>query len=350
MTGARLKEWLGATPLPRWLQRRDAPAVAVLMYHDLCDDGDLANWMRVPRSRFAAQLDACAELGAFVHPADLEAPERLPRDRLGFLVTFDDGYANNARLAAPLLAARKIPALFCVSTAPLVSQEPFWTDLVVTPLQARAVAELDLGRFGLGVFRFRAGPPAVRWDDIQRLLVAIKAVGNDDHPQVAAILAWFRDTYAAELREHLPRFRPLHAEELARLAAEPRFVVASHGHEHRILTRLTDDALAATLARSRDLLVSATGQPVTQLAYPNGDHDARVRAATAQAGFRLAYTTRSSLAAGRQDPFALPRIAVGGFDSPALLRFLVLRRLATWRSRERGRGLELAGAGPAERS
>ncbi|HOX25972.1 MAG TPA: polysaccharide deacetylase family protein [Candidatus Krumholzibacteria bacterium] len=341
MTKALLKDWLGSSRVLAWAQRADTPRVAVLMYHDLCEDGDLDNWMRVPVSRFLAQLSACAEVGAFVAPADLEAPERLPRDRLSFLLTFDDGYVNNARLAAPLLRARGIPALFCVSTGPVSRGDPFWTDVVVTPLQARRLTRLDLGPLGLGEFRFRAAPAAGRWDDIQRLLVAIKALGNEDQPPVAAVLAWFRETFAGDLRTHLPRFRPLDPQEIRSLAADGGFAFASHGHEHRILTRLDDAALRESLVGSRRLLEEATGAPVTQLAYPNGDHDPRVTGAVAAAGYTLAYTTRPGLVAGRRDALALPRVAVGGFDSPAVLRFQLLRALWRWRRQESGRPLEI---------
>lgn len=340
----RLKDWCGRASFLRRLYPTGAPVVVVLMYHDLRRDDDFPNWLRVAESDFAAQLDACAELGDFIAPQDLFAPERLSRDRFSFLVTFDDGYRNNAELAAPLLAERRIPALFFVSTGPLTSQQPFWTDVVVTPIQALRLRSLDLSDRGFGRFAFRAGGEAARWDDIQRLLTAIKAVGNEDHPQVAGLLGWLQEEYGAVLAEHLPRLRPLTADEVRWMAAERWCHFGSHGHDHRILTRLTDAELAHSLAYSRAILSDLTGQPCEHLAYPNGDHDARILAAAATAGYRGGYTIRSGLVAGRVPALTLPRLAVGGFDTPARLRFNLARTLLALRRGRASEQFELVGA------
>ncbi len=339
---ASWKLWSGRLPLHGWLRPRGAPAVVVLMYHDVRAEDDFANWMRVAVGDFARQLDACAEMGGFIAPAALLAPQEIPRDRLSFLVTFDDGYHNNAELAAPLLASRGIPALFCVSTGPLSDRRPFWTDIVTTPIQALRLSALDLSAHGLGRFAFRDGDDAERWDDVQRVLAAIKTLGNEDDPRIARLLGWLQTEYAEVLAQHLPRFAPLGAEQIRRMAAGGFCHFASHGHEHRILTRLADGDLARSLALSRRILVDLTGQPVDQLAYPNGDHDARVRAAAARAGYRLAYTVQPGLVAGRLDALRLPRVAVGAFDTRDLLRFKINRALLSWRRQRAGRQLELA--------
>lgn len=326
-----LKRLVGTLPLHRWLRPAGEPVVVVLMYHDLCADGDLDNWLRVPVSRFESQLESLSGFGRFIAPEDLHDQARLPHDRLSFLVTFDDGYRNNLDLAAPILDRRCIPAVFFVSTGPLLSREAFWTDVVATPVQALALPHLDLSQLGFGAFRFRAGDAAARWDDVQRLLVAIKGVGNEDDPRVARLLGWFKEQYAEVLAEHLPRFAPLTPGELARLAANDRFRVGSHGHEHRILTRLAADDLADSLHRSRRVLAEITGRSIVDVAYPNGDHDERVLAAAAAAGYERGYGVRPAPIAGHVDALALPRLAVGAFDAPAILRFKIHRLLLAWR-------------------
>lgn len=339
---SRLKQQAGKLPLERWLLPRGAAAVVVLMYHDLRADDDFANWLRVSVSDFARQLDACAAMGDFLAPTALLCPQEIPRGRVSFLVTFDDGYHNNAELAAPLLEQRRIGALFCVCTGPLIARRAFWTDLVITPIQALRLAELDLSAHGLGRHLFRQADEESRWTDIERLLVAIKSVGNEDEPHIARLLTWLQTEYREILAEHLPRFGPLSAEQIRRMAAGGYCQFASHGHEHRILTRLPDAELAAALGRSRAILADLSGQPVDQLAYPNGDHDPRVRGAAARAGYRRAFTTRRGLVAGHLDALALPRIAVGAFDTPGRLRYKINRELLAWCCRGSGRDLELS--------
>ena len=147
---------------------------------------------------------------------------------------------------------------------------------------------------------------------MQRCLVAIKAVGNEDHPTVAGVLDRLRRDYAAVLDEHLGRYRPLTGQEVETLAASPLVEIGSHGHHHRILTRLDDDALAHSLAESRRLLEDVAGKPVCELAYPNGDHDARVRAAAVCAGYERAYTVAPGTLGAADDPLRRPRLGVAG--------------------------------------
>ena len=68
-----------------------------------------------------------------------------------------------------------------------------------------------------------------------------------------------------------------------------------------------------------------------QLAYPNGDHDARVRRAAAAAGYTCGYAVRPGLVAGGVEAFDLPRIAVGAFDTAEVLRYKLARQLLAWR-------------------
>ena len=73
---------LGTPLVTRLAARRARGGLLVVMYHDLRDDDDFDNWLRVGRSDFAAQLSLFTELGRVVHPDDLQDPGRLSRDEL----------------------------------------------------------------------------------------------------------------------------------------------------------------------------------------------------------------------------------------------------------------------------
>ena len=68
--------------------------------------------------------DAAADRGHRAHARDRVALRRAPhpreppgtRRRDAFVVTFDDGYADNHHVAMPVLAAMKVPATFFVAT------------------------------------------------------------------------------------------------------------------------------------------------------------------------------------------------------------------------------------------
>lgn len=80
--------------------------------------------------------------------------------------------------------------------------------------------------------------------------------------------------------------------------------IGSHGVTHAHLTMLSDDELERELVVSRQRLETELGRPCRLLAYPYGEHDARVRAAARAAGYERAFALRSR----GGDAFALPRV------------------------------------------
>ncbi len=143
------------------LVRPPPGAVRLLILHD------------VPERHFAALAALLADLGrrcGFVTPA--EAAARLggaaPDDgRAPVLLTFDDGFRSNGRVAAALLGPAGIKALLFVC--------PGLIDLG-GPARRAAIAA--------GIFRGRVGPEAVdaeldllEWDDLGRLAAAGHEIG-----------------------------------------------------------------------------------------------------------------------------------------------------------------------------
>jgi peptidoglycan/xylan/chitin deacetylase (PgdA/CDA1 family) len=93
--------------------------------------------------------------------------------------------------------------------------------------------------------------------------------------------------------------------------------VGSHTVSHPHLTGLTDHELAREVTHSRERLEAELGRRCRFLAYPDGDHDERVRGAAREAGYEAAFALP-----GRTkpfDPFAIPRAGVWRKDG--LVRF-----------------------------
>jgi peptidoglycan/xylan/chitin deacetylase (PgdA/CDA1 family) len=315
----RARQRIAGSPATTALARRAARGrIIVLCYHDLRRQGDFTSWLRVEVGTFRAHLETLSSLGQFVAPSTLDEPVRLDSGPQ-FLITFDDGYPNNLELGLPVLEQFGAPALFFVSTWHLLTGEPFWFDRVVTRIQAARLNRLNLSSLGLREYWFAREDGARRWDDIQVLLTDVKRLGNPGDPAVERLLAFFDAEYGATAAAYDDRFRPIRTEELRALASRPLCALGSHGHRHEILTRLEDAALAEALGRSKQVLEEVSGQPVTAFAYPNGDEDARVRAACATAGYRYGFATRAGLVTARSDPWRLPRVLVGGYDTASAL-------------------------------
>lgn len=87
------------------------------------------------------------------------------------------------------------------------------------------------------------------------------------------------------------------------------FEIGSHTLTHPHLTDLDEDSLCRELRDSRRKLEDIIGTEVTSLAYPYGDCDDRVLAATIVAGYKYAVSTKLGVA-GRTSIYEVPRVNV----------------------------------------
>ncbi len=300
--------------------------ILILGYHDLAADGQPSSWMRVPQSDFDRQLALLGQIGEFVGPDALDTMGAVD-GRLRLLLTFDDGYVNNYRMALPILRKHATPALFFVSTWHAQTQEPFWFDRIVTPIQTEWLTELDLRDAGLTAYRFQPQDGPRRWDGIQRLLTDVKTLGNPGEETFDRVLARCTAEGGQSAARALADCRPLTADELRAMSDSGLCHFGSHSHRHEILTLLGNAELADALARSRGFLEETLARPVADIAYPNGDVDARVVAAVREAGFRRGYTTRPAPARAGEERLLLPRVLVGGYDTPTILFWKLNRAL-----------------------
>jgi peptidoglycan/xylan/chitin deacetylase (PgdA/CDA1 family) len=93
--------------------------------------------------------------------------------------------------------------------------------------------------------------------------------------------------------------------------------IGSHTVSHAHLSALGDDELRRELGASRERVEAQLDRPCRLLAYPYGEHDARVRAAARAAGYTAAFALDPPT--GAIDPWAVPRVGV--YRADTLWRF-----------------------------
>lgn len=112
-------------------------------------------------------------------------------------------------------------------------------------------------------------------------------------------------------------------EEIARLA-DAGVAIGSHTRHHRRLSQLgtaeREVELLGSLTELRENVPSAF--PV--IAYPNGDHDDAVCAATEAAGYEAAFTTEKGRNDAASDRYRLRRVSVHGADGALAVLWKVL--------------------------
>lgn len=89
--------------------------------------------------------------------------------------------------------------------------------------------------------------------------------------------------------------------------------IASHTVDHPHLVDLGDDEVRRELRDSKERIEAVVGSPCLELAYPYGEHDARVRRLVAEAGYERGY----SLDVAGGDEYGLPRVELHRRDGVA---------------------------------
>ena len=215
-------------------------------------------------------------------------------------ITFDDGYADNEELAAPILARLGLSATFFISTGYL-GGGIMWNDRVIEAVRACPGDSLDVSAAGLG--RHAVATSGERRAAIAALLKAIK---HFDPPQrdaaTAAIVAAAGGRPSPALMMQPEQVRRLRA-----LGMD----IGAHTVSHPILTRLDAEQAADEMSVGKRALEQLLDEPVELFAYPNGvpgqDYAAEHVAMANACGFRAAVSTAWGAASARSDRFQLPR-------------------------------------------
>jgi peptidoglycan/xylan/chitin deacetylase (PgdA/CDA1 family) len=262
----------------------------------------------VSTAAFAAHLDHLTDryqVLALDDALDVLAGIRRAPPRDVAAITFDDGYTDVLAHAAPILAARRLPATVYVSTGVIAEGAPQPHDLLyalVLRARARRLRLLAIpvpDRLAWPLARadaaLAAGDPVAAADallfslpiaDLRLCCAALAArVGEPGPEEVGALLGW---------------------DGLQRLV-DHGFSVGAHGVTHTHLPLEDDETLLAELTTPRLEIARRLGAPPSTFSYPAGRYDRRVLEAVRAAGYRAAITTEDRRNRVGADPFRVGR-------------------------------------------
>jgi peptidoglycan/xylan/chitin deacetylase (PgdA/CDA1 family) len=235
----------------------------------------------------------------------LHARQQLPRNVAA--ITFDDGYACNALVAAPMLESFGLPATFFIVSDAISRREEYWWD------QLAAIVN------GPG-FDCKA---AIRLfaDYSVRALARTAHPGTTPNADYVALWWLLRSLSAEERRRYLDELRdlmrlekvlrqshrPMTLAELRTLAANPLFEIGGHTMTHPALSTMPLDEQKEEIVSGSRRLEASVGVAVRCFSYPFGDLGPVTREIVMAAGFECAVTTEPRRVRVGDDPFRLPR-------------------------------------------
>lgn len=253
------------------------------------------------RMRFVARSFNVLTLGQAV--SHLAADTLPPR---ALVITFDDGYADNAEVALPILRRHGLTATFFVASG-FIDGGRMWNDSVIECLRATTKPTLDLEAFGLG--RLPLAEASDRRAAIEQLLPRIKYLTLAQREDAIVRLHAITGVPAlpADLMMRTDQVRELHWSGME---------IGAHTVSHPILGSLSLGEAEIEIVESKRSLEAMVDAPVDVFAYPNGkpgqDYQAEHAMLVRKLGFRGAVTTARGVAQTGDDLFQLPRYTPWG--------------------------------------
>ena len=289
-----------------------APSAVILMYHSVRDDPrQLADWVGPgithEASTFRRQMEIVAREFTPVTLKEillfLNDGVTLPRRAVA--VTFDDGFADNCEVAAPILSSVGICATF-YATVDLIgtSKAPWYSRLQYAFSRTRKLQWVD-------VFSGKV------WD--------LQSPGERDaallntFDQGAPLVANEQERIIREIEAMLEvappaNFQPImmNWEQLRKLR-EAGHIVGSHTLTHPNLAHVHDDNdLERELSESKQRIEAEIGSPIEHFSYPhpalNPQWSDKTIAMTAKTGYKSAVTTSIGRVLAGDNPLCLKRI------------------------------------------
>ena len=298
------------------------PGPLVIVYHRIAET-DYDPWrLAVTPSLFDDQLAMLKRDREVMPLADFGRHLRqgtLPRRAAA--ITFDDGYACNAQVAAPMLRAHGLPATFFLTTGAIGGLREFWWDelarlVIETQRPANATVTIAGQSFSVDFAQPLVSPrQLLRWRALTRssharlrlysaLWTQMRRVSHAE--QTAALdAAWRVCGIAATVRAE---YRPMTRAEACALAQDPLFRISPHTATHPALAGLSEAAQRHEIVGSLVACRGLSDRAATFFAYPYGDFSVVTERIVQETGFELACSTRAAGVHADTNRYAIPRL------------------------------------------
>lgn len=309
---AALTSGLGFTGLRRrWRRSRRDFRVYILEYHAVAAQGEAEGVVSAARFRRHAEWIRDRWRCVTVAQAAEKLQGGLEEDLLVF--SFDDGYADNARVAFPILSSLALPGTVYLATAFLDGQA-LWFDLARRGL-SEAASDKQAADTIAGAERELLGRLLEGWPTSLPLEEAMRRLKDAPARQREAAAAALRP-----LAERRAAKEPMRWQE-ARGLQVAGFELGAHTVDHPILSKLEEAEQEKQIALSVERIEAELGQRPRTFAIPNGsarDYDEATLRVVRRLGLLASCTTRRGSNVSGCDLHQLRRIGIGS-DSLALL-------------------------------
>lgn len=257
------------------------------------------------------------------------------------VVTFDDGYADNLYIAAPLLDRYDVPATVFLTSGYIGGGREFWWDALerillgpeVLPPELRITAAGRISEWSLGEARYyaqdvrrsdrkrfaaRHGRPSGRYELYRAVHRVLQPLDDKERVSVLNDLSDWGGVTMSARESH----RCLSPDDVMALARRELIELGAHTVTHPGLPALPEASQREEIRQCKLELEQLLARPVTSFAYPYGQYAAETVALVREEGFSCACSTQAGVVNRETGLFCMPRMKVEDWDGERLARML----------------------------
>ena len=219
------------------------------------------------------------------------------------MVTFDDGYFDNATLALPILKELKIPAIFFISTESIEKRVLGWWDNIAYLVKQAKDESIWVRNkeFNLGSEREKTILKFQEWMRTERSDLTTNLVS-----EIAL-------SCGVKLPESELASRELMSWEQIQDALASGMTIGSHTHTHRVLSTLSKNEQVEEFLLSKQILEMKLKTRIRSVAYPVGGHEdcnLETGSLASECGYELGFSFQTGFNQLKNiSPFAVRRIS-----------------------------------------
>lgn len=207
----------------------------------------------------------------------------MPLPSFPLLVTFDDGWDDNAIHAAPVLAAARIPWALFAATDAIASGERWWQEVLLAALRT------GHARYGQ-LWDLAAGESHPNIDkDTDPVLAILLLYGALPPAKRDDLLTRYLDTISMQVTpRHMANWDTLRSLQTSGVG------IGGHGASHLPLTMLADPA--AELKQAQSIMRQQLGEDAcSTMSFPHGRYSPAIADAARALGTQLLFTSDPTL-------------------------------------------------------
>ena len=232
-------------------------------------------------------------------------------------VSFDDGFLDNAELAAPIMEEFGIRGTFYLTVDCIMRQELPWFCKIhnlfhQADLEKRVLHDAESGQ----TWDF-ADPKQRRAAFLHFSYPCAKYSGEVLSRRIKEIEMLFGYRCDSEIAPKMMSF------EQARELRRRGHIIGCHSFSHGNMAHIPVESLNREIVDAANILAKELGKPVKHFSYPHPCLDTQWNEEslkiTRQYGFESAVLTHFGIITTKSDPMLLNRISIGNFDVDSLL-------------------------------